>query len=169
MPNTSSLPALSRTASLTGAIFSQAAKGVNRGTRLGNSVAYLPGSSADWPAIQSDMMHLADLGVPSIAMLFDGDTDAAVPSSLAVQINIEPTKSVLITDCAFWMADDDDTLLIVQPQCLPHGHFALAAKSLTYRAGWPAADLEPGIDRARQRLAQRADELAIAIEIRTDG
>lgn len=168
MPNTSSLPALSRTASLTGAIFAQAAKGVNRGTRLGNSVAYLPGSPADWPAIRSDMMHLAGLGVPSIAMLFDSDTDAAGPSSLAVQINIEPTKSVLITDCAFWMADSDDTLLIVQPRCLPDGHFALASKSLTYRAGWPAADLEPGIDRARRQLAQLSDELAIAVAKRTD-
>ena len=114
------------------------------------------------------MMHLAGLGVPSIAMLFNSDTDAALPSSLAVQINIEPTKSVLITDCAFWMADDDDTLLIVQPRCLPDGHFALASKSLIYRAGWPAADLESGIARARQRLAQLADELTIAIEKRTD-
>ena len=45
MPNTSSLPALSRTAAVTGAVFAQAAKGVNRGTRLSNAVAYLPGSA----------------------------------------------------------------------------------------------------------------------------
>lgn len=54
---------------------------------------------------------------------------------------------------SFWMADDDNTLLIVfQHMDRAHGHFAIRGGRLDHRADWPARNLAAGIERAKKRL-----------------
>ena len=155
MPNTPSSSLLRRIDALTDAVVALSLKGINSGTPCGTAVAFVPGLPSDWPTMQAEMLGYAQMGIASVAVLFDRDQTGAMPSCLAVQINVAPTKSLCFGDCAFWMAEGDDTLLIVPTKCSPEaGHFAAAEGYLTHRAGWPADDLTAGLERARQRLAQ---------------
>ena len=157
MPNTSSSSLLRRIDALTDAVVALSLKGVNHGTPCGTAVAFVPGLPSDWPTIQAEMLGYAQMGIASVAVLFDRDQTGALPFCLAVQISVEPTRSLCFGDCAFWMAEDDDTLLIVPTRCSPEaGHFAAAEGYLTHRAGWPADDLTAGLERARRRLAPLA-------------
>ena len=157
MPNTPSSSLLRRINALTDAVINLGIKGVNHGTPCGKAVAFVPGLPSDWPNMQAEMLGYAQLGTASVAVLFDRDQTDALPFCLAVQINVAPTRSLCFSDCAFWMADCDDTLLIVPTRSSPEaGHFAVAEGYLTHRAGWPADDLTAGLERARQRLAQLA-------------
>jgi len=88
--------------------------------------------------------------------MFDPAADTALPFCLAVQANINGAM-LGHPDCAFWMATDEDTLLIVPMKCPPEaGHFAMAAGCLAYRPGWPVDDLAEGLERATRRLTALA-------------
>lgn len=155
MPNTPSSSLLHRIDALTDAVITLGLKGVNHGTPCGTAVAFVPGLPADWPNMQAEMLGYAQMGFASVAVLFDRDQTDALPFCLAVQINVAPTSSLCFSDCAFWMADDDDTLLIVPTKCPPEtGHFAVADGYLAHRTGWSANDLTAGLERARRRLTQ---------------
>ena len=157
MPNTPSSSLLRRIDALTDAVITLGIKGTNHGTPCGKAVAFVPGLPSDWPNMQAEMLGYAQMGIASVALLFDRDQTDALPFCLAVQINVEPTRSLCFSDCAFWMAEGDDTLLIVPTKCPSEtGHFAVAEGYLTHRAGWPADDLTAGLERARRRLAQLA-------------
>ena len=157
MPNTPSSSLLRRIDALTDAVITLGMKGVNHGTPCGTAVAVVPGLPSDWPNMQAEMLGYAQTGFASVAVLFDRDQTDALPFCLAVQINVAPTRSLCFGECAFWMGDDDDTLMIVPTKCPPEtGHFAFANGYLAHRAGWPADDLVTGHQRARQRLAQLA-------------
>ena len=157
MQNTPSSSLLRRIDALTGVVVTLVMKGVNQGTPCGTAVAFVPGLPSDWANMQAEMLKYAQIGIASVAVLFGRDQRGALPSCLAVQINVEPTKSLCFGDCAFWMAEGDDTLLIVPTQCSPEaGHFVVAEGYMTHRAGWPADDLTVGLERARLQLAQLA-------------
>ena len=154
MPNTPSSSLLRRIDALTDAVIALGLKGTNHGTPCGTAVAFVPGLPADWPNMQAEMMGYAHMGIASVAVLFDREQTDALPFCLAVQINVEPTRSLCYSDCAFWMGDDD-TLLIVPTKCSPEaGHFAVGEGYLAHRVSWPADDLTAGLQRARRRLAQ---------------
>jgi len=157
MPNTPSSSLLRRIDALTDAVIALGLKGVNHGTPCGTAVAFVPGLPSDWPNMQAEMLRYAQMGFASVAVLFDPDQTDALPFWLAVQINVAPTRSLCFGDCAFWMAEGDDTLLIVPTKCSPEaGHFAVAEGYLTHRAGWPVDALAAGLARAERQLAALA-------------
>ena len=157
MPNTPSSSLLRRIDSLTDAVVTLSLKGTNHGTPCGTAVAFVPGLPSDWANMQAEMLGHAQMGIASVAVLFDRDQTGVLPFCLAVQINVEPARSLCFGDCAFWMAEGDDTLLIVPTKSpLGAGHFAVAEGYLTHRVGWPADVLTAGLDCARRRLAQLA-------------
>ena len=157
MQNTPSSSLLRRIDAITDAVITLGMKGTNHGTPCGTAVAFVPGLPSDWANMQAEMLKYAQMGIASVAVLFNRDQVGALPFCLAVQINVEPTRSLCFGDCAFWMADGDDTLLIVPTKCSPEaGHFVVAEGYMTHRVGWPADDLTAGLERARQRLAQLA-------------
>jgi len=160
MRNTPSSSLLRRIDALTDAVIALGLKGINHGTPCGTAVAFVPGLPADWPNMQAEMMDYAQMGIAAVAVLFDRDQTDALPFCLAVQINVGPTKWLCFGDCAFWMAEGDDTLLIVPTKCPPEtGLFAVADGYMTHRAAWPADDLTAGLERARRRLAQLTEPL----------
>ena len=157
MQNTPSSSLLRRIDAITDAVITLGMKGTNHGTPCGTAVAFVPGLPSDWANMQAEMLGYAQMGIASVAVLFDRDQTGGLPFCLAVQINVEPTRSLCFGDCAFWMAEGDDTLLIVPTKSpLGAGHFAVAEGYLTHRVGWPADDLTAGLERARRRLAQLA-------------
>lgn len=75
------------------------------------------------------------------------------PTQVIVAFIDSPGHMLTYAYGAFWMADDDDSLLIVfEHMDRVHGHFAIRGGRLDHRADWPAQDLATGIERAKQRL-----------------
>ena len=147
---------LARIDAFTDAVAALARDGKNQGMPLGDAVAIIPAFPEDWPRVRTEMQGHAELGIPSVAVMFDRAADTVLPFCLAVQAKINGAM-LGYPDCAFWMGEDDDTVLIVPVKCPPAaGHFAMAGGCLAYRQGWPVADLTEGLERATRRLTALA-------------
>ena len=147
---------LARIDAFTDAVVTLGLRGNVRGVPLGDAVAIVPGFNGDWPPVHDEMRGWAELGFPSVAVMFDRAAGTGLPFCLAVQANINGAM-LGYPDCAFWMAADDDTLLVVPAKCPPAaGHFAMSGGCLAHRAGWPVDDLAEGLERATRRLAALA-------------
>lgn len=82
------------------------------------------------------------------------------PTQIVVAFIDYPGHMLTYAYGAFWMADDDDTLVIVfEHMDRVHGHFAIRGGRLDHRVDWPAQDLARGIERAKKRLPAGASEL----------
>lgn len=143
---------LARVDAFTDAVVTLGLGGDICGVPLGDAVAIVPGFDGNWSPIHDEMHGWGELGFPSVAVMFDRAAGTGLPFCVAVQANVGGTM-LGYPDCAFWMAADDDTLLIVPMKCPPAaGHFAMAGGCLAHRAGWPADDVAPGLARAKRRL-----------------
>lgn len=155
MPKTSSpsRSLLARVDAFTDAVVTLGRSGNVRGVPLGDAVAIVPGFNGNWPPVHDEMRGWAELGFPSVAVMFDRAAATGLPFCLAVQANVGG-RMLGYPDCAFWMAADDDTLLFVPVKYPPAaGHFATAGGCLVHRAGRPADDLAEGVERAARQLA----------------
>ena len=137
MPKTSSpsRSLLARVDAFTDAVVTLGMSGNVRGVPLGDAVAIVPGCNGNWPPVHDEMRGWAELGFPSVAVMFDRAAGMGLSFCLAVQAKVRGTM-LGYPDCAFWMGEEDDTMLVVPVKCPPAaGHFAMAGGCLTYREG----------------------------------
>ena len=84
------------------------------------------------------------------------------PTQVVVAFIDSPSHMLTYAYGAFWMADNDDLLLIVfEHMDRVSGHFAIRDGRLDHRADWPAQELAAGIERAKKRLRAGVSKLRV--------
>lgn len=134
----------------------------------GNGDVTCPGAAFVWgyDSVQTDVETLMNMalqaGAAAISLTFGRTHLEQGPIDIVVAVNDGGGHKMTYTGCAFWLAENDDTLVIV-PKDMDacHGHFVVRAGRLERHGGWPSADLQPGIDRAAIRLRDAVASLRL--------
>lgn len=134
----------------------------NDGNPANLGVAFIWGHDAD-PDSNAAFTSLVLRADAAAVMLQFGLTDIDDgPTQIVVAFVDLPGHMLTYSHGSFWMADDDDTLLIVfEHMDRVHGHFAIRGGRLDHRADWPAQDLTVGIERAKTRLQTTVAKLRL--------